>query len=112
MAAADELIAQHQSAQALGLRPAEEITRAASILRNGPAAPHSFRFVAINLHKPEKPLLKSGTPLHRMVDSVLIDRASGTAYEAIVSRGFTGDCQDFRVRTDIMGEESHYVATQ
>lgn len=92
---------------------AEEITRAASILRNGPAAPHSFRFVAINLHKPEKPLVKSGSPLHRMADSVLIDHTSGTAYEAITNRGFTGDCQDFRVPTDIMGLRSpSYVATQ
>lgn len=63
---------------------ADEITRAASILRNGPATASSFRFVAINLREPDKQLLKSDSPLHRMADSVLIDRASGTAYEGIV----------------------------
>jgi primary-amine oxidase len=73
-----------EAAHPLDPLSAEEITRAASILRSGPAAAHSFRFVAINLREPDKQLLKSGSPLHRTADSVLIDRASGTAYEAIV----------------------------
>ena len=73
-----------EAAHPLDPLSAEEITRAASILRSGPAAAPSFRFVAINLREPDKQLLKSGSPLPRTADSVLIDRASGTAYEAIV----------------------------
>lgn len=62
----------------------EEISRAAAILKSGPAAAPTFRFVAINLHEPDKRALKSDDALNREVDSVLIDRATGTAYEAIV----------------------------
>lgn len=66
---------------------AEEIAQAAAVLKAGPAAADTFRFVAINLREPDKKLLKSGAGLSREADSVLIDRASGMSYEAIVDLG-------------------------
>lgn len=48
------------------------------------AAANSFRFVAINLREPDKRSLKAGAPVQREADAVLIDRATGAAYEAVV----------------------------
>ncbi|MCU1515968.1 MAG: tynA, partial [Pseudarthrobacter sp.] len=62
----------------------EEITRAASILKDGPAAAESFRFISIELREPEKELLRSGAAVVREADAVLINRAEARSYEAIV----------------------------
>lgn len=63
---------------------AEEITGAAKILKAHQAAADSFRFVAINLREPDKRLLRSGGAVAREADAVLIDRATGISYEAVV----------------------------
>lgn len=63
---------------------AEEITACAAVLTEGPAAADTFRFVAINLREPDKALLRSGQVVAREADAILIDRKTGTAYEAVV----------------------------
>lgn len=63
---------------------AKEITEVAAILKAGPASADTFRFATINLREPDKRLLKSGDELSREADTVLIDRASGASYEAVV----------------------------
>lgn len=62
----------------------EEISRAASILKDGPAAAETFRFISIELREPEKGLLRSGAATVREADAVLVNRAEGRSYEAIV----------------------------
>lgn len=65
---------------------AAEITKAVSILRSGPAAADTFRFVSVELREPDKAGLRNGSPdLPREANAVLIDRASGLAYESIVN---------------------------
>ncbi|OUM44703.1 primary-amine oxidase [Arthrobacter sedimenti] len=61
-----------------------EISRAASILKAGPAAADSFRFISIELREPDKALLRAGADTVREADAVLVDRADGRSYEAIV----------------------------
>ncbi|SDP85277.1 Copper amine oxidase, N2 domain, partial [Arthrobacter sp. ok909] len=61
-----------------------EISRAASILKGGQAAAESFRFISIELREPEKELLRSGAQTVREADAVLVNRAEGRSYEAIV----------------------------
>lgn len=63
---------------------AEEIRAAAATLKASQAAADSFRFVAINLREPDKKVLKAEGAVPREAESVLIDRATGTAYEARV----------------------------
>ncbi|RYE40978.1 MAG: primary-amine oxidase [Hyphomicrobiales bacterium] len=62
----------------------EEISRAVAILKNGPAAAESYRFISVELREPAKELLRHGHNVTREADAVLVDRASGRAYEAIV----------------------------
>ncbi|RNL58735.1 tyramine oxidase, partial [Arthrobacter oryzae] len=62
----------------------EEISRAVSILKDGPAAAESFRFISVELREPAKELLRHGRETVREADAVLVDRATGRAYEAIV----------------------------
>ncbi|WP_248763874.1 primary-amine oxidase [Pseudarthrobacter sp. SSS035] len=61
-----------------------EISRAASILKDGPAAAETFRFISIELREPDKELLRTGAATVREADAVLVDRAEGRSYEAIV----------------------------
>jgi primary-amine oxidase len=63
---------------------AEEIAACAAVLKDGPAAAATFRFVAINLREPDKALLRSGQQVAREADALLIDRSTGTAFEAVV----------------------------
>jgi len=63
---------------------AEEISAAASVLKEGPARADTFRFAGITLREPDKQSLKSGQPVPREADAILIDRSTGTAYEAVV----------------------------
>ncbi|KII26917.1 tyramine oxidase, partial [Arthrobacter sp. AK-YN10] len=65
----------------------EEISHAVSILKDGPAAADSFRFVSVELREPSKETLRAGTDPAREADSVLIDRTTGVAYEAVVDLG-------------------------
>ena len=62
----------------------EEISRASAILKDGPAAAESFRFISVELREPDKELLRSGAATAREADAVLVNRAEGRAYEAIV----------------------------
>src|SRR5213595_2922931 len=62
-----------------------EISRAVSVLKDGPAAAESFRFGSVELREPAKEDLRSGTVPAREADAVLIDRNGGIAYEAIVN---------------------------
>ena len=62
-----------------------EISRAVSILRDGPAAADSFRYVSVEMREPSKEDLRNGSVTEREADAVLIDRADGRAYEAIVN---------------------------
>lgn len=62
----------------------DEISQAVSILKEGPAAAQTFRFVSVELREPSKEALRAGTLSAREADSVLIDRATGRAYEAVV----------------------------
>ena len=61
-----------------------EISRAAAILKGGPAAAGSFRFISIELREPDKVLLRSGAKTVREADAVLVNRAEGRSYEAVV----------------------------
>ncbi|MEO5780882.1 MAG: tyramine oxidase, partial [Arthrobacter oryzae] len=63
---------------------ATEISRAVSILKSGPAAADTFRFISIELREPAKELLRHGRQTVREADAVLIDRATGRSYETIV----------------------------
>lgn len=71
-------------AHALDPLSREEISRAASILKGGPAAAESFRFISIELREPDKELLRSGAAVVREADAVLVDRAEGRSYVAVV----------------------------
>ncbi|WP_248763856.1 primary-amine oxidase [Pseudarthrobacter sp. SSS035] len=62
----------------------EEISRASAILKDGPAAAESFRFISVELREPDKELLRSGAATAREADAVLVNRAENRAYEAIV----------------------------
>ena len=62
----------------------EEISRAAGILKDGPAAAESFRFISIELREPAKEDLRNGVPVTRQADAVLVDRAQGRSYTAVV----------------------------
>ncbi|WP_104201491.1 primary-amine oxidase [Cryobacterium sp. Y29] len=62
-----------------------EISRAVAILKNGQAAAETFRFISVELREPSKHALRAGTETEREADSVLIDRGTGNAYEAVVN---------------------------
>ena len=63
----------------------EEVTRAVGLLREGPAAADSFRFATVALREPDKRLVdEHPDAVPREVSAVLIDRAEGAAYEAVV----------------------------
>lgn len=67
---------------------ADELSRAVSILKSGPAAAQTFRFVAVTLAEPNKQQLVGHlSTCPRRVETVLIDRAAGLAYEATVDLG-------------------------
>ncbi|MFQ4150539.1 primary-amine oxidase [Arthrobacter sp. LAPM80] len=61
-----------------------EISRAVSILKAGPAAAETFRFISVEMREPDKELLRAGSETVREADAVLIDRGAGVAYSAIV----------------------------
>ena len=61
-----------------------EISRTVSILKDGPAAAESFRFISVELREPAKELLRAGQETPREADAVLIDRATSRSFEAIV----------------------------
>ena len=61
-----------------------EISRAVSILKDGPAAAETFRFISVEMREPDKELLRSGSATVREADAVLVDRGAGVAYAAIV----------------------------
>lgn len=64
---------------------ADEITRAVAILKADRAQSESFRFVQVCLREPSKTQLRDGSVrVPREADTVLIDRATSTSYEAIV----------------------------
>ncbi|WP_416416281.1 primary-amine oxidase [Paenarthrobacter aromaticivorans] len=62
----------------------DEISQAVSILKEGPAAAQTFRFVSVELREPSKEALRADSVSAREADSVLIDRATGRSYEAVV----------------------------
>ncbi|KQZ12005.1 tyramine oxidase [Microbacterium sp. Root53] len=61
----------------------DELTTAVALLKDGPAAAESFRFSSVSLKEPSKAALRSGDTT-REAEAVLIDRATGLAYEAVV----------------------------
>lgn len=61
-----------------------EISRASAILKDGPAAAESFRFISVELREPDKELLRTNAATVREADAVLVNRTEGRAYEAIV----------------------------
>ncbi|XNL82531.1 primary-amine oxidase [Actinomadura madurae] len=64
----------------------EEITRTVGILRADKAAAETFRFVAVYLNEPDKARLAAApSEVPREAFAVLIDRADGSAYEAVVN---------------------------
>lgn len=64
---------------------AAEITQVVAILKAGPAAADTFRFVQVALREPDKQLLRDAPErIHRESEVVLIDRATGRAYEVTV----------------------------
>ncbi|KRE26860.1 tyramine oxidase [Mycobacterium sp. Soil538] len=64
---------------------AQEISRAVTVLKNGPAAADTFRFVQIELHEPAKSQLRGDlAAIVRQADAILIDRATGASFLARV----------------------------
>ncbi|WP_236783164.1 hypothetical protein [Arthrobacter sp. QXT-31] len=63
----------------------EEISRAVGILKAGPAAAESFRFISVELREPSKADLRNGVQVVREADAVLVDRAVARSYEAVVN---------------------------
>ena len=61
-----------------------EISRAVSILKDGPAAAETFRFISVEMREPDKELLRAGSATAREADAVLVDRAVGVSYTAVV----------------------------
>ncbi|MCV7356838.1 primary-amine oxidase [Mycolicibacterium fluoranthenivorans] len=73
------------SAHPLDPLAGREIARAVAVLKGGPAAADSFRFVQVELHEPSKDQLRQNlSDITRRADAVLIDRATGHSYEAAV----------------------------
>ncbi|MDX2213794.1 MAG: primary-amine oxidase [Oculatellaceae cyanobacterium bins.114] len=67
---------------------AEEVSAAVAIVRAQQSLGESFRFPCVTLHEPPKSLVltyKLGEPFEREVFLILLDNATGTTYEAIVS---------------------------
>src|SRR5215469_13286476 len=67
---------------------AEEITIAVSIIRNDQNLSEHFCFISVNLLEPAKAVVlnfKAGDAVSREAFVVLLDKSSGSAYEAIVS---------------------------
>jgi len=62
----------------------DEISQAVLVLKEGPAAAQTFRFVSVELREPSKEALRADSVSAREADSVLIDRATGRSYEAVV----------------------------
>ena len=62
-----------------------EISQAASILKDGPAAAESFRFLSVELREPRKEALRTATETAREAEATLIDQVTGITYEAIVN---------------------------
>ncbi|MFE4198894.1 tyramine oxidase, partial [Paenarthrobacter sp. NPDC056912] len=61
-----------------------EISRAVAILKEGPAAAESFRFISVELREPAKDDLRAGVQVAREADAVLVDRAQARSFEAVV----------------------------
>ncbi|MFK0004774.1 tyramine oxidase, partial [Paenarthrobacter sp. NPDC090522] len=61
-----------------------EIARAVAVLKEGPAAAESFRFISVELREPSKEDLRAGVPVRREADAVLVDRAVARSFEAVV----------------------------
>ena len=61
-----------------------EISRAVSILKDGPAAAETFRFISVEMREPDKELLRAGSATAREADAVLVDRGAGVSYTAVV----------------------------
>ncbi|MFF2319357.1 tyramine oxidase, partial [Arthrobacter sp. NPDC058097] len=57
-----------------------EISRAVAVLKEGPAAAESFRFISVELREPSKEDLRSGVRVVREADAVLVDRAQARAF--------------------------------
>jgi primary-amine oxidase len=49
----------------------EEISRAVGVLKEGPAAGESFRFISVELREPSKEDLRAGVQVAREADAVL-----------------------------------------
>jgi len=67
---------------------AEEIIAAVHIIRTERNVSEHFRFISINLHEPSKEIVlhfKAGDALIREAFIILLDKAIGATYEAIVS---------------------------
>ncbi|MEB3370119.1 primary-amine oxidase [Saccharopolyspora mangrovi] len=74
------------SAHPLDPLSADEITRAAAVLRGTQARAESFRFVQIALKEPSKESLRGDiSAVRREAEVVLIDRETGLAYESTVN---------------------------
>lgn len=64
---------------------ADEITRAVAILKAGPAAAESFRFVQVELDEPAKQIVREDpSSIRRSAYAVLIDRSTGDSFNARV----------------------------
>ncbi|KAA0083419.1 primary-amine oxidase [Mycolicibacterium sp. P9-64] len=67
---------------------AKEISRAVAALKGGPAAAETFRFVQVELKEPTKKQLRHDpSGARREAYALLIDRATGRAYSALVDLG-------------------------
>ncbi|MBD2464886.1 primary-amine oxidase [Oscillatoria sp. FACHB-1407] len=67
---------------------AKEVTAAVAIVRDQQPVGDSFRFPCVTLHEPPKSFVlnyKPGEPFEREAFLILLDNATGTTYEAIVS---------------------------
>lgn len=76
----------HSGSHPLDPLSREEISCAVGALKAGEAQADSFRFVQVCLREPSKKQLRARLDdIPREADAVLIDRASGTSFEATVS---------------------------
>lgn len=107
----DLSVASAQAVHPLEPLTAAEVAQAVAIVRQEKAVGETFRFPVVTLHEPPKTAVlayQPGDPIERQAFLVLLDNASGSVYEAVVSltQGCLASWQQLPgVQPNIMADE-------